>query len=89
MEHADNISQHANGIQIESEFGYGFSVLENSGILTLYGGFEVDNQTQDELLIGTKVLFGNNMRFDLQGGQEFGKRELNATKLQLSGRISW
>ena len=46
----NEFGQFINGTQISSKVGYGFVLGENSQALTLYSGYEFDNQTEDELL---------------------------------------
>ena len=84
-----NMGQYTNGTQVDSEIGYGFAIGDNTGILTLYSGYEFDHQVDDELMLGTRVKIGSNFDFDVEGSQEIGTEGSNPTKVQFNGRLSW
>ena len=50
----NNIGHYTNGTQINSKVGYGFVLGEHTQTLTVYSGYEFDDQTEDELLFGFK-----------------------------------
>ena len=83
------MGQYTNGTQIDSEIGYGFAIGDNTGILTLYSGYEFDQQVDDELMVGTRVSIGSNFDLDVEGSQEIGTEGSNPTKVQFNGRLSW
>ena len=64
-------------------------MLENSGILKLYSGFEFDNVLQDQLIIGTTYSAGSSFELKFEGVRELKTSENNATKFQLSGNLNW
>ena len=83
------VGRYYNGTQIDSEIGYGFAISEDTGILTLYSGYDFDDQQSDELLLGTRVSIGSNFGFDVEGSQEIGTEGSNTSKVQFNGRLSW
>ena len=83
------MGQYTNGTQIDSEIGYGFAIGDNTGILTLYSGYEFDQQVDDELMVGTRVSIASNFDLDVEGSQEIGTEGSNPTKVQFNGRLSW
>ena len=78
-----------NGTQISSKVGYGFVFGENSQELTLYSGYEFDNQNDDELLFGSSVSISSNIKLDLEGNKKLSNEGSETSKLQLNGRLSW
>ena len=83
------MGQYYNGTQINSEIGYGFSISDSMGILTLYSGYDFDGQQNDELLMGTRVSIGSNFGFDVEGSQEIGTEGSSTSKVHFNGRLSW
>ena len=85
----NEIGQYTNGTQINSEVGYGFKLGDHSQTLTVYSGYEFDDQTEDELFLGSRVTFGSNFEFDLEGINELSTNGIESSKLQLNGRMNW
>ncbi len=85
----NEIGQYTNGTQINSKVGYGFVLGEHTQTLTVYSGYEFDDQTEDELLLGSRVAIGSNFGLDFEGTRKISTRRDEASKLQLNGRLSW
>ena len=61
--------QYSNGASLNSEFGYGFEILQGDGLITPISGFNISSNQDYEYLIGTQVEFGSNANFELSGIQ--------------------
>ena len=46
-------------------------------------------ETQDELLLGSRVAIGSNFGLDIEGLREISKEGDQATQIQLNGRLNW
>ena len=84
-----NIGQYTNGTQINSKVGYGFVLGEHTQTLTVYSGYEFDDQTEDELLLGSRVAIGSNFGLDLEGTRKISSVGDKASKFKLNGRLKW
>ena len=48
-----------------------------------------DDQTEDELLLGSKVTIGSSFGLDLEGTRELSSAGDEASKFKLNGRLKW
>ena len=85
----NEIGRYTNGTQINSKVGYGFVLGEHTQTLTVYSGYEFDDQTEDELLLGSRVAIGSNFGLDFEGTREIGNSRNEASKFKLNGRLKW
>ena len=85
----NEIGQYFNGTQINSKVGYGFVLGEDFRKLTIYSGYEFDDLTADELLLGSKISIGSNFGLDIEGIRELRTSGDETSKLQLNGRLNW
>ena len=85
----NEFGHYSNGIQIFSNLGYGFGIADNSGILTVFSGYEFDDQIEDKVLLGTKVSIGPNFGFDIESTREIQSSDSNNNKFQIKGRLNW
>ena len=85
----NNISQYTDGTQVNTKVGYGFVLGEHSQTLTVYSGYEFDDQTEDELLLGSRVAIGSNFGLDFKGTREISTSKDEVSKFKLKGRLKW
>ena len=46
-------------------------------------------KNDDELLLGSSVSIGSNIKLDLEGNKKLSNEGNETSKLQLNGRLSW
>ena len=83
------INQYTNGTQVSSKVGYGFELGEDFRTMTIYSGYEFDDQNEDELLLGSRFAIGSNFGLDIEGLRKIGKEGDQKTQVQLNGRLNW
>ena len=83
------LGQDSNGASLNSEFGYGFEILQGDGLITPISGFEVSNNLSHEYFIGTRLEFSSIANFELSGVQEHNTTNKNSTTVRLEGQLNW
>ena len=81
--------QYSNGISINSELGYGFSIFQGDGLITPISGFDVSTNQAHEYHIGTRLVLGPNTNFELSGVQRKNNIGNKSTAVRLDARMIW
>ena len=74
-----------NGLQINTEYSYGISLLDGVNILT---PFSAINYSESDLMsfdIGNRIKIGTDSSFVIKGTHEIGNNNINDNKFQLQG----
>ena len=83
----DKVNYYSNGTILDSQIGYGFSIADDFGILTLYNGAKFDGNALEKSILGAKVSFDSKFSADLEVSSEFESSQ--STKLQMRGNLKW
>ncbi len=83
------VGQYTIGTQISSEIGYGFTIGDDTSKLNLYSGYEFDASSNDELLIGTNLSIGSNLRLDFERINKIGSPDSATNNYQFNARLNW
>ncbi len=86
---SNEVGQYTEGTQISSEIGYGFALGEESRQLNLYSGYEFDAQSDDELLLGTRLAIGSKLGLDFERINKISTTDSPAGKYQFNVSLSW
>ena len=81
--------QYSNGASLNSEFGYGLSILSGDSVLTPFSGIEISDNQSYEYLIGARLGFGTNANFELSGIQSKNSIGDIINKVRFGGGLSW
>ena len=77
------------GDYIGSEVGYGFGILDGSGVMTPYSKFNWIDSNQQQLQLGGRISVGSRIGFDLIGSSVFHANKDNEHQVKFSGELEW
>ena len=75
--------------QISTEFGYGFGILDGSGILTPYNKIDWSDTNQQTIEFGSRVAVGAGISFELKGSRENRVNDEIDHQINFSGSFGW
>ena len=75
--------------QISTEFGYGFGILDGSGILTPYNKIDWSDTNQQTIEFGSRVAVGAGISFELKGLRENRTNDEIDHQINFSGSFGW
>ena len=73
------------GVHIDSELGYGLSILDDNCRLTPFGGIGHSDDTNNKFHLGTSLQLGSDLKFELTGTQEIDTEGTLNQKIKLDG----
>ena len=89
LDELSELGRYMDGVGIDSELGYGIAVFNESGVFTPFGGIDVTNGEVAEYQIGTRMLIGSGLKFELESSQQFSIEGDTQQEFKLTGGISW
>ena len=75
--------------QISTEIGYGFGILDGSGILTPYNKIDWSDTNQQTIEFGSRVAVGAGISFELKGSRENRTNDEIDHQINFSGSFGW
>ena len=77
------------GLQIKTEYSYGFNLLDGIGILTPFSAMDYRSTDYITYNIGNRIEFGSNTNFEIKGTHEVRDTDSTNNKLQFIGAVYW
>ena len=85
----DRSGQYSDGTTLNTEIGYGLEIWDGSSLLTLYTGFNISQNQEQEYQIGTHMDIGSNVKWSLTGTQIISATESTVNKVRVEGSLNW
>ena len=89
LDEVNELGQYSDGAGVNSEFGYGFEILDRAGILTPMVGFDMTNGEVEEYYLTTRVLLDSGINFVVKSTQKVSAEGGTKQEVRLSGGMSW
>ena len=70
LESVSETGQYMDGVYVDTEIGYGLSILGDTSRLTPFGGIEYSEGSDNKYHVGTRLQFSSDLKFELTGTQE-------------------
>ena len=77
------------GVHVDTELGYGLSILGDTSRLTPFGGIDYSNDADNKYHVGTRLQLGSDLKFELTGTQETDTEGSLNQKIKLDGALNW
>ena len=77
------------GVHVDTELGYGLSILGDTSRLTPFGSIGYSNDADYKYHLGTRLQLGSNLKFELTGTQETDAEATLNQKIKLDGAFNW
>ena len=84
----NNSSENGNP-QWTTELGYGFSILDHSGIFTPYTGLDFSGVSSYDASMGGRVAIGSNFNFEIEGVQSKNFETGSSNELNMKVNTTW
>ena len=85
----NELGQFKEGLEIDSEFGFGFGIFDGTGVLTPYSKIGYSNNKDATFHVGTRVLLESGIKLTLVGSQRASSEGEFDQEFKLKGGISW
>ena len=89
FERDNDTSQYLDGVNIKSELGYGFGILDETSLLTPFGSINFSEVFNRHYNAGARIKIGSNLRLELIGTQESNSTGISNQKIHLNGTMKW
>ena len=89
LDDVSEFGQYQSGTELNSEFGYGFEILDKAGVLTPFARIDYAFGKNTTYQLGTRVLFESGMKFEFESTQQISANSETKQDFQLNGGISW
>ena len=89
LESVSETGQYMDGVHVDTEIGYGLSILGDTSRLTPFGGIGYSDDADNKYHVGTRLQFGSDLTFELTGTQETDTEGTLNQKIKLDGAFNW
>ena len=89
LESVSESGQYMDGIHVDSELGYGLSILGDTSRLTPFGGIGYSDDADNKYHVGTRLQLGSDLKFELTGTQETDAQGILNQQIKLDGAFNW
>ena len=89
LDEVSEMGQYVEGAGIGTELGYGLEILEGTGVLTPFTGFDYSNGEVETYHIGASVLFGAGMNLEFEISQQVDAENIIQNDYKFNSKISW
>ena len=89
LESVSETGQYMDGVHVDTELGYGLSILGDTSRLTPFGGIGYSDDTNNKYHVGTRLQFGSDLKFELTGTQETDTSGDLNQQIKLDGAFNW
>ena len=76
-------------MHVDTEIGFGLSILGDTSRLTPFGGISYSNESKNKYHVGTRLQFDSELTFELTGMQETDTEGTQNRKIKLDGAFTW
>ena len=85
----DLFNHYADGVQVNTEYSYGFNLFDGIGTLTPFSAMDFSRSDSITYNIGNRIEIGTDTRFEIKGIREVRNNNITNSKLQLQGIVRW
>ena len=89
LENVSETGQYLDGVHVDTEIGFGLSILGDTSRLTPFGGISYSNESKNKYHVGTRLQFDSELTFELTGMQETDTEGTQNRKIKLDGAFNW
>ena len=89
LESVSETGQYMDGVHVDTELGYGLSILGDTSRLTPFGGISYSDDADNKYHVGTHLQLGSDLKFELTGTQETETTGILNQKIKLDGAFNW
>ena len=85
----DLFNHYADGVQVNTEYSYGFNLFDGIGTFTPFSAMDFSRSDSITYNIGNRIEIGTATRFEIKGIREVRNNNITNSKLQLQGIVRW
>ena len=89
FENFSNFDQYNDGVHVDTELGYGLSIIGSSSRLTPFGGIGYSDDADYKYHVGTRLQLGSDLKFELTGSHATDKEGALNQQIKLDGAFNW
>ena len=89
LESVSETGQYMDGVHVDTELGYGLSILGDTSRLTPFGGIGYSDDADNKYHVGTRLQLGSDLKFELTGTQEKDAEGTLNQQIKLDGAFNW
>ena len=89
LESVSETGQYMDGVHVDTELGYGLSILGDTSRLTPFGGIDYSDDADNKYHVGTRLQLGSDLKFELTGTQETDAQGKLNQQFKLDGAFNW